>query len=285
MRSSLIAVAAMLLVAIIGCRGSPTAAPPYAPGAGLPGISHVVAAGDTLTNLSARYGVSVEVIAAANRLRSHVLVPGAILNIPGGRVAPPPPVAAPAPPPQQPAASTAWFKPRSAWATARVITSLAKPMERPYRITVHHSGSRDDLNEPADRRLPKIERVHQAQQWACIGYHFILDGSGQVWEGRPLVWQGAHAHGDENNRGNIGVCVLGDYEVARVPPALSAALHQLLDRLCSEYSIDKSQVHGHRDLWSSTDCPGRFLSRDLRAWSGGLPAPASPLVQTRALER
>ena len=284
MRSFLMAVAALLLVTIIGCRGSPTGAPPYAPAAGLPGILHTVAAGDTLTNLSGRYGVSVETIAAANHLQSHVLVPGTILNIPGGRVAPPPPPTATTAPPSPPSPSAVWCKPRSAWATARVITALAKPMERPYRITVHHSGSRDDLNEPADRRLPKIERVHQAQQWACIGYHFILDGSGQVWEGRPLAWQGAHAHGDENNRGNIGVCVLGDYEISRVPPALSAALHELLDRLCATYTIDKSQVHGHRDLWSSTDCPGRFLARDLRDWSAS-PASSTPLVPTRALER
>jgi hypothetical protein len=254
----------------------------------LPGVPYVVQPGDTLTTIATLHGVSKSVIVEANDLRSNILEPGRILQIPGGRAdttAPPAPATPKAEePPAGPQADAAWYRPRAAWATAAIRESLAKPMATPFRITVHHSGRSDDAEEAATLRLPKIERVHQAQLWACIGYHFIVDAQGTVWEGRPLRYQGAHAHGDANNRGNIGVCLLGDFETSRVPPAQAKALRGLLERLCADYRIDRAQTYVHRELWDGTECPGRFLKQVVLQWrSGAGPGPA--LRATQALDR
>jgi hypothetical protein len=41
-----------------------------------------------------------------------------------------------------------------------------------------------------------------------IGYHYIVDRSGAIWQGRRIRYQGAHARGSANN-GNIGIVLLG----------------------------------------------------------------------------
>lgn len=67
---------------------------PSVPGAGLlPAVSrpaavpvparHTVAKGDTLTSIGRRYGMSVKALKAANGLTSDLIIPGAVLTIPG----------------------------------------------------------------------------------------------------------------------------------------------------------------------------------------------------------
>lgn len=64
---------------------APTYTPPAAPATNYGGTSsHLVAKGDTLYNLSQRYGTSIVAIQSANGLNSDLIVLGQTLNIPRG---------------------------------------------------------------------------------------------------------------------------------------------------------------------------------------------------------
>lgn len=153
--------------------------------------------------------------------------------------------------------------PRSRWARSGPIVSLAKPMGSVRRITVHHdaidpspSGSPDDVAG----RLESIRNGHLSRGWADIGYHYAIDPSGRIWQGRPLTLQGAHV-GDQNEN-NLGIVMLGNFE--RQAPTRQSL--ESLDRLIAwemrRYRISMGEIRTHREM-SPTACPGRNLQREM----------------------
>lgn len=250
-------------------------------------VTHVVAAGDTLSKLATHYRVDVETIIAANRIKDPELYLGQQLKIPGGRPMPAKPIMKPVPKPVEQKPDTTWYQPRSAWATASIDRSNIDPMGvKPYRITVHHSedvslaNGMDEHGDPV-QVLRQIERMHmtggkQREAMACIGYHFLISQDGRVFEGRPLQFQGAHAYKD-NNRGNVGICLLGNFDHEAVPAAQRTALVTTLERLRAQFQIplrpgDRNgatmTILCHKDL-KTTECPGRNLEPIVRAYGDG----------------
>jgi LysM repeat protein len=256
-----------------GCqmRGEGGSGPPVHPSTVL---RHTVQAGDTLSSIAARYGVSVATVVDANRIRDRNLRTGSVLEIPGGRL--PEPEAAPASPvvqaPAQPAVEESWFQPRATWTKQPVVVSRTTPMGgTPNRITVHHSGDKEDLRADSVTWLRQVDLNHirginHPEPWACIAYHFIIDANGRVYEGRPLKYQGAHAGNPVDNRLNIGICLMGNFEEQRVPPAQRTALLNTLDRLCLQYGINRTAVFGHKHF-KGTECPGRFVTQIIDAYT------------------
>lgn len=172
----------------------------------------------------------------------------------------PPPVVPSQPPAKEvgsiPPDKADWYVARSGWAGQSIDQGNIEPMEPVYRITVHHSGDANDaLGDPREH-LRQFERAHKMKGWACIGYHFIISRDGTVYEGRPIAYQGAHAVGD-NNKGNIGICLMGNLDNRPVPDAQKKALFAVLDRLTRQYSVEKDELFGHRHF-KTTDCPGRY---------------------------
>jgi hypothetical protein len=134
------------------------------------------------------------------------------------------------------------------------------------KLTVHHSA--DGNGELAEqsatdsaRAVRNIQRYHMqdaAHRWGDIGYHFLIDPLGRIYEGRSLQWQGAHAGNNALNQHNIGVCMLGQYAQEPPPPLQLQALDRLVDALRARYKIPAAKVVGHLEL-KDTDCPGPFL--------------------------
>jgi hypothetical protein len=154
---------------------------------------------------------------------------------------------------------------RASWNPMPLIAGRLDPMERIFRLTVHHSGEyfRDTSPSACAAHIQKIQHEHIADRnWGDIGYHFVIDPAGRVWEGRDLRWQGAHARGD-NNRGNIGICVLGNFvrgkDGQRPTEPQLAALRQLISELTNRYAIKPAQIYSHRDF-VQTECPGPYLA-------------------------
>ena len=148
---------------------------------------------------------------------------------------------------------------RSSWSRGNPVPSLMDRMVPINRVTVHHDGMTSfttTAQSAAAARIEAIRRAHRGQNWGDIGYHFLIDPSGRVWEGRPLAWQGAHVK--NNNEGNIGICVLGNYERQRVTDRQVYALDNFLASTMRQYGIAKNRVYTHREL-RSTACPGRSL--------------------------
>ncbi len=137
-------------------------------------------------------------------------------------------------------------------------------------MTIHHSGGDDylDTSEAASKAtIRSIQRDHQRSPehlWADIGYHYIVDRAGRIWEGRDESMQGAHAGNGKANQGNLGICVLGNYDRQSLTSSQEEALRKLVLHLCSKHSIPLSGIYTHLEMkkihtLAHTACPGREL--------------------------
>lgn len=100
-------------------------------------------------------------------------------------------------------------------------------------------------------------RLKQNEPLTAIGYHFVIYTAGTVASARHLDEVGAHVHG--NNRGSIGVCMIG---TDRFTPAQWNGLAGLVTALKREPTdkdwrgYPRARVCGHRDLSPDQDNDG-----------------------------
>jgi N-acetylmuramoyl-L-alanine amidase len=155
--------------------------------------------------------------------------------------------------------------PRSAWARGVPEPSLMNPMLPVRYVTIHHDGL--DRLETGVARQAMADRIelyrsgHRARGWGDIGYHFVIDRSGVVWEARELKWQGAHVK--DRNEGNVGILVMGNFEIQRPTDAQLTGLRNHLRAVCAYFSVPWTRVFSHRE-WpgAQTLCPGGNLQRE-----------------------
>ena len=136
----------------------------------------------------------------------------------------------------------------------------------PYfdKMTLHHAAgwAAKSLNE-GKAAVRSIQDFHQdGRGWSDIGYHFLVDMAGNIYQGRPETVLGAHVGGA--NTGNIGVCLLGCYH----PPETSIpcydevaygsekSLIHLYAWISETYGVKPTVLKGHRDYFGTTSCPG-----------------------------
>lgn len=124
-----------------------------------------------------------------------------------------------------------------------------------HTVIVHHTASFVKQN-------PRyVQRWHRERLGlADIGYHFVINAQGIVFEGRPIQVRGAHTGG--YNTGTVGVALLGHFELWRPSKTQMAALRLLIVYLRDMYVIQ--YLAGHRDFQpDETICPGRYLAEVL----------------------
>ena len=155
---------------------------------------------------------------------------------------------------------------------------------------VHHTVSSNDY---AAGDVPAMLRGIQAYHmdvngWDDIGYNFLVDRFGTIWEGRSggttrdVV--GAHAAGF--NTFSVGVAVLGEFSTVAPTSASTNAVGRLLGWRLGLAGVDPegrarmptgggtrsfAAISGHRDA-DATECPGAELYAELgtiRARSAG----------------
>jgi flagellar hook assembly protein FlgD len=179
-----------------------------------------------------------------------------------------------------------------------------------FAVVHHTAGSNSYTREQSAAIVRGIEIYHvEGNGWDDIGYNFLVDRYGQVFEGRyggvdrPVI--GAHSGGF--NVGSVGVAVIGSYGSSRIAAPAKAALEQLLAwrldlahvnplstltrlsggnaRFPAGVPVFLRAVAGHRDT-GFTDCPGDALyaelpqiARDVAAFGG--PKIWSPSVQEK----
>ncbi len=70
-----------------------------------------------------------------------------------------------------------------------------------------------------------------------IGYHFLIDCAGHIFEGRAggIFGEGSHIH--RHNSGLVGIALIGDFGSQQPAPAQRAALIKLVTRLCRDLQI------------------------------------------------
>ena len=162
---------------------------------------------------------------------------------------------------------------RSEWGSRAAMPRKMYRMGKPERITVHHSAMHlGNSSSEAIRQIRSIQRSHiRGKGWGDIGYHFLLDRSGRIIEGRDLRYQGAHAGDRVSNRRNIGICLLGNFHAptgnAQYPSkAQIQSLDRLIHALTNKYSISVNRVYTHKEIHPdhATECPGSRLTNAVR---------------------
>jgi hypothetical protein len=161
--------------------------------------------------------------------------------------------------------------PRSKWTSSGPKRWLAEPMNNINRITVHHDAIMPvpgGAYAESLRRLQLIRTGHLNNGWADIGYHFAVDPKGRIWQGRPLELQGAHVK--DNNPGNLGIVVFGNYEQIRPTQDTLTSVDRLIAYAMGRFNVPLSRVYTHQEL-RPTACPGRNMQAqmDLTRSRGG----------------
>ncbi|MCC7204328.1 MAG: N-acetylmuramoyl-L-alanine amidase [Phycisphaeraceae bacterium] len=148
---------------------------------------------------------------------------------------------------------------RSQWTRTGPIMNRLNAMDGVNRITVHHEGWTPvwftSQGETANR-IESIRRAHVGKGWADVGYHYIIDRSGRIWQGRDVRYQGAHVQ--ENNENNVGVMLLGNFEQQKPSSAQMVTVVDVLRALMRQYKVPIKRVYTHREL-KPTICPGKSL--------------------------
>ncbi|MDX1740834.1 MAG: N-acetylmuramoyl-L-alanine amidase, partial [Rhodothermales bacterium] len=164
---------------------------------------------------------------------------------------------------------------RAEWQAEPFIGSPVPLANPSYQyMTFHHAAgfSATTLQEGL-AQVKAIQDLHQnVRGWSDIGYQFVVDRSGRLYQGRPFLDNsttlsqtprlalGAHVGGA--NTGNIGICLLGCYHPPEgsfcrdeITTASYDTYVQTLAFLSENYGVDPGRIRGHRDF-SSTACPG-----------------------------
>ena len=147
---------------------------------------------------------------------------------------------------------------RAKWG-ARAPRSRARVSWRDRReLIVHYSEG------PTTQSVRSIQDFHMdGRGWADIGYNFLVDVKGRIYEGRGWLVQGSHAPG--HNTSGIGVCMIG--RDGDATPAAKKAIRWLYDEAVRLAGRNLAKL-GHRDVYA-TSCPGNELYAWVRA---GMPA-------------
>ena len=196
---------------------------------------------------------------------------------------------------------------RAGWAADETIRRAA-PQYAPtlaFAVVHHTAGSNSYSRSQSAAIVRAIELYHvKGNGWNDIGYNFLVDRYGQVFEGRfggvDKNVVGAHAEGFNN--GSVGVAVIGTYGSAPPPAAAQTALANLLAWRLDVAHVDPlgtltwpsggnprfplgtpvflRAIAGHRDT-GFTACPGNALYARLgtiasRAAAVGLPKLYAP---------
>ena len=180
------------------------------------------------------------------------------------------------------AAGTPAIVPRAGWGADEEIVR-AKPSIAPadrLAIVHHTAGTNSYTAAQAAAIVRGIEIYHvEGNGWNDIGYNFLVDRFGTVYEGRGggIDKNVIGAHSEGFNTGTFGVALIGNYSHATPPKAQQDALVNLLAwrldvahvdplskvvyisggnaKFKSGRSVTLRAISGHRDTGPS-ECPG-----------------------------
>ncbi|MFI6880148.1 N-acetylmuramoyl-L-alanine amidase [Streptomyces sp. NPDC050400] len=155
---------------------------------------------------------------------------------------------------------------------------------------VHHTGVDSDNQVPCSqsaKRLREIQQDHISKGYYDIGYNFVVDRCGQIFEGRSggmdLPVHGAHDYGF--NTDTVGISYIGNFEKMQPTKAALDSIARVVAWKFGQYGISPSssvtltsngdlgvdgnkvplgttktlpRVFGHKDT-NNTACPGANL--------------------------
>jgi len=156
----------------------------------------------------------------------------------------------------------------------------------PKKFVIHHTAGANANDNPA-ASVRAIYYYHAVERgWGDIGYNYLIDAQGNVYQGRDGGDGVVAGHAYMRNRNTIGIAILGCYQDASDPnndsncntpdqltSATQAALNKLIAVKSREFNINplgQSEFHGeilpnvigHKDV-GHTVCPGNLIQDQL----------------------
>ncbi len=160
------------------------------------------------------------------------------------------------------------------------------------KIVIHHTAlSLRDLNDDGrvnsrDYRLAvqAIYTYHTVSNgWGDVGYHYLVDPDGNVYEGRAGGKDVIGAHVLCQNSNTVGIAVMGNYEEEQLSRKAFEGLVNIVQYASEEYGVNpegKSSFRGtvlphivtHAEVGAvtksfigrgATQCPGEFLKKQM----------------------
>jgi hypothetical protein len=131
-------------------------------------------------------------------------------------------------------------------------------------FVIHHTDAVPSDPMAAMRIIYYYHAV--TQNWGDIGYNYVIDTEGRIYEGRKGGDGVIGGHARPYNTGTVGVAILGNYTAIDVPQPAANALVELLAWKCNLHYVHPLQssfiydntfpnIMGHRDC-NATPCPG-----------------------------
>ncbi len=141
--------------------------------------------------------------------------------------------------------------------------------EKIEKVVIHHTATTGNLDNPK-QAMRDIYHYHAITRgWGDIGYNYVVDPQGNIYEGRYGGEGVIGAHAGAGNHGSIGISFLGDYEANEVPESALVRASKFIYKKAKIHNLDiggsaefrgkiRPNLFAHRDIMS-TDCPGQYL--------------------------
>jgi putative cell wall-binding protein len=173
---------------------------------------------------------------------------------------------------------------RAEWGSMTKLPYCSKPRyaKNMRGVVIHHTvNSNDYTAEQAPGIVRAIQMYHVQQMgWCDVGYNFLVDRFGTIYEGRrggiDKQVRGAHAGNWDVNLYTTGIAMIGNFQKVAPPPALKRAVVHLSAWRLSLFGhrpfgtftingISMRRISGHRDVnldgfnpSTATACPGQL---------------------------
>jgi LysM repeat protein len=219
-----------------------------------PPRTYEVKNGDTLGSIAVAFGTTVKELSELNGITDpKTLRAGRVLNIPAAATGGGTATAA------KPATESRHPLP------ANIKSQLdATPVKagRWKHIVIHHSGTARGSIQGMDMYHRKHRKMENG-----LAYHFVIGNGRDMGDGEIAIgnrWKrqikGGHVTSDAQNQVALGICLVGNFEVAPPTAAQMRSLYGLTAYLMRRCGIPKKEVKTHRQInIKPTACPGKLF--------------------------
>lgn len=142
-------------------------------------------------------------------------------------------------------------------------------------LVIHHTAGSNNTAQDYAATVRSIWSYHtHTNGWGDIGYNYLIDNEGLIYEGRAGGNNAIGAHCSFNT-GTMGVSVMGTYVTLLPSNAALWSLTNLLAWKCTDSNINPLStayhassgktiftINGHRDV-KPTECPGEYFYAQL----------------------
>ena len=151
----------------------------------------------------------------------------------------------------QSAAQAPAIIPRAQWGARPARRN--RPGHTPVKMTLHHTYQPGQNGATAARNAQDTHMIERG--WSDLGYHYLVDRDGKIYAGSPENRIGAHVL--NQNTGNLGISMIGAFNIEQVSQAQKQAVASLMRHLGQKYNIEinRTNIRGHGERMA-TECPG-----------------------------